>query len=323
MVARVLPVVALPLLLLAGVTATLRVMSASGHQYLVLALALLPVTMLPAYPIAVTALLVGRRRLAAVAVVLAAAHLFFIWPAVRPADDVASVTRGAPTLSVLSFNAFRDRVDASALYRLIDRERPDVVVLLELTARTAARLDQAGLAAAYPHRLVKPADKALAGAGIYSRIPIEDASMLPTVASTMPGATVRVGGVAVRVQAVHVAPPLSGLIGRWEAEHAALESLARTSREALVLAGDFNSGRQHPVWRKLTDAGLTDAHEARARGVVATWPDDHAFLPPLLALDHVLVSKELVVLDVSERPGLGSDHRAVLTELAVVAPEAP
>jgi endonuclease/exonuclease/phosphatase (EEP) superfamily protein YafD len=319
-VARVLPTAALPFLLLAGVTAALRVTGASGQTYLALALALLPVTMLPVYPIAVTALLVGRRRLAAVAVVLAAAHLFFIWPGIRPADDVSRVARGAPTLTVLSFNVFEDRVDVAALYRLIERQRPDVVALLELTARTAERLDKAGLAAAYPHRLVKPADSALAGAGLYSRIPIEDASMLPTVTSTMPGATVRVGGVAVRVQAVHVAPPVGSLVGRWQAEHLALASLARTSKQALVLAGDFNAGRQHPVWRKLTDAGLTDAHEARARGVVGTWPDNRTYLPPLLALDHVLVSRGLVVLDVRELPGLGSDHRAVLADLAVVAP---
>jgi endonuclease/exonuclease/phosphatase (EEP) superfamily protein YafD len=84
-----------------------------------------------------------------------------------------------------------------------------------------------------------------------------------------------------------------------------------------VLAGDFNSGRQHPVWRKLTEAGLTDAHEARARGVVRTWPDDRPYLPALLDLDHIMVSRALVVLDVSERSGLGSDHKALVADLAV------
>jgi endonuclease/exonuclease/phosphatase (EEP) superfamily protein YafD len=38
----------------------------------------------------------------------------------------------------------------------------------------------------------------------------------------------------------------------------------------------------------------------------------------VLDLDHVLVSKGIAVLDVAERPGLGSDHRAVLADLAVV-----
>jgi endonuclease/exonuclease/phosphatase (EEP) superfamily protein YafD len=263
-----------------------------------------------------------RRGLAVVAGVLVVAHLVFIWPAIRPAADVGALGRGAPTLTVLSFNMMGDSVDTTKLYRLIERERPDVIALLELTPRTAETLDKAGLATSYPHRLVKAADAPLAGAGLYSRIPIENASLLPTVTSVMPGATVRVGGVAVRVQAVHTAPPMGNLVGRWQAEHLALATLARTSKEALVLAGDFNSGRQHPAWRKLTDAGLVDAHESRARGIVRTWPADHPLLPPLLDLDHVMVSRQLVVLAVSERSGLGSDHKALVADLAVTSADA-
>jgi endonuclease/exonuclease/phosphatase (EEP) superfamily protein YafD len=319
---RVLPYVAWPLVLVAVVTVLLRLAGASGQAYLALALGLLPLTLLPCYPILVAAAFTRRRGLAVVSLVLVVAHLVFIWPAIRPAADVGALGRGAPTLTVLSFNTAGDKVDAAALYRLIERERPDVVALLELSPRTAAALDKAGLAATYPHRLVKPADKALAGAGLYSRIPIEDASLLPTVTSVMPGATVRVGGIAVRVQAVHTAPPLGGLVGRWQAEHVALVKLARDRREALVLAGDFNSGRQHAVWRELAAAGLTDAHEARARGIVRTWPDDRALLPALLDLDHVMVSRELVVLAVSERSGLGSDHKALVTDLAVTDADA-
>jgi endonuclease/exonuclease/phosphatase (EEP) superfamily protein YafD len=314
---RALPFLAWPLVLLGIGTVLLRLAGASGQAYLALALGLLPLTLLPCYPIVVVAAFTRRRGLALVAGVLIVAHLVFIWPSIRPASEVAAVGRGAPTLTVLSLNTGGDRVDAAALYRLIIRARPDVVALLELTPRTAAALDKGGLASAYPHRLVKAADAPLAGAGLYSRIPIEDPSLLPTVTSTMPGATVHVGGVAVRVQAVHSAPPLGGLVGRWQAEHVALAKLARTTPEALVLAGDFNSGRQHPVWRKLTEAGLTDAHEARARGVVRTWPDDRPYLPALLDLDHIMVSRALVVLDVSERSGLGSDHKALVADLAV------
>jgi endonuclease/exonuclease/phosphatase (EEP) superfamily protein YafD len=319
---RLLPFAAWPPVLLGIVTVLLRLTGSSGQAYLALALGLLPLILLPCYPILVAATFTRRRGLAVVAGALVVAHLVFIWPSIRPAADVGALGRGAPTLTVLSFNAGGPGVDVAALYRLIDRERPDVVALLELTERTAQKLDKAGLASAYPHRFVKTSEEPLAGAGLYSRIPIEGASLLPTVTSAMPGATVRVGGVAVRVQAVHVAPPLGELVGRWQAEHVALAKLARTSRDALVLAGDFNSGRQHPVWRELAAAGLTDAHEARARGVVRTWPDDHAFLPAVLDLDHVMVSRQLVVLAVSERSGLGSDHQALVAEIAVTSADA-
>lgn len=316
---RLLPWAGWPLVALAAVTAAIRLTGLSGQTYLALALGLLPLSMLPCYPIALGAAAARRRGLALAAAVLAAAHLVFVWPALRPATDVSALGRGAPTLTVLSFNTGGDRVDAAALRRLISRDQPDVVVLLELTPGTAAALDRAGLAAAYPHRLVKPAADPLAGAGLYSRIPVESPALLPTVTGVMPGATVRIGGVPVRVQAVHTAPPLGSLVGRWRAEHVALARLARGSDGPLVLAGDFNSGRQHPEWRELTGVGLVDAHEARGRGLVRTWPDGHALLPRLLDLDHVLVSPELVVLGITERPGLGSDHEALLADLAVVS----
>jgi endonuclease/exonuclease/phosphatase (EEP) superfamily protein YafD len=318
---RLLPFVAWPLVILAAATALLRAIDASGHAYLALALGLLPVTMLPAYPVAVAAALTRRRGLATLAAVLAATHLYFVWPAIQPADDVSSVARGAATVRLLSFNTGGGAAAPEALQRLIRRDSPDVLILLELDPGTAATLDRGGLAETYPHRLVKPSEDALGGAGLYSRFPLEDAAVLPTVTGTMPGATVRVGGSAVRIQSVHIAPPLGNLVGRWQAEHLALATLARERRQSLVLAGDFNSGRQHREWREVVDAGLTDAHEARARGYVRTWPDDRAFLPPVLDLDHVLVSEGVVVLEVRERGGLGSDHRALLTDIAVVSPD--
>jgi endonuclease/exonuclease/phosphatase (EEP) superfamily protein YafD len=319
---RVLPYLGWPLVLLATLTVLLRLLGATGHTYQALTVGLLPLTLLPCYAIALAAALTRRRGLATIAATLAIAHLVFLWPGLRPAADVSTVARGAPTLTLLSFNSAGDHVDAGALARMITRERPDVIVLLELTERTAAALDEAGLATAYPHRLVEPAPSPLEGAGLYSRIPIEAPGLLETVSGAMPGATVRVGGVPVRVQAVHVAPPLGELVGRWQAEHVALAELVRDHTEALVLAGDFNSGRQHPEWRSLVDAGLTDAHEARGRGLVRTWPDDRPYLPNLLALDHVLVSPGVAVLGVEERPGLGSDHRALLADLAILSPDA-
>ena len=319
--ARLLPFVAWPLVVLATVTAMLRLTGASGHAYLALALGLLPVTMLPAYPIAVGAVLTRRRGLATAAATLAVAHLVFMWPTISPADDVSSIARGAPTVRLLTFNIRGGAANPASIQRLIRRDHPDVVVLLELDPRTATALDKGGLVDVYPHRLVAPSHDVLGGTGLYSRFPIRDAAMLPTVTGAMPGVTVVVGGTAVRIQSVHIAPPMGKLVGRWQAEHMALAKLARERRQSLILAGDFNSGRQHPEWRRLLDAQLTDAHEARARGFVPTWPDDRMLFPAVLDLDHVLVSEGLVVLDIAERDGLGSDHKALLTNIAVVSPE--
>lgn len=88
----------------------------------------------------------------------------------------------------------------------------------------------------------------------------------------------------------------------------------------MVVAGDLNADRDHAAFRRLLDAGLRDAHDERGQGLARTWP---AGLP-VLHLDHVLVRDagevHLVPLEVREVDVPGSDHRAVVADLAVLAP---
>ena len=53
----------------------------------------------------------------------------------------------------------------------------------------------------------------------------------------------------------------------------------------LVVAGDLNADRHHPLFEGLLTQGLRDAADERGRGLSRTWPQRW----PLLALDHVLV----------------------------------
>jgi endonuclease/exonuclease/phosphatase (EEP) superfamily protein YafD len=86
----------------------------------------------------------------------------------------------------------------------------------------------------------------------------------------------------------------------------------------MVLLGDFNATVDQAPLRALLAAGLTDAHEELGRGWAATWPTNHR-LPPLLQLDHVLHSSGLVAVAASEYTLLGTDHRAVVAELALLS----
>ncbi len=86
----------------------------------------------------------------------------------------------------------------------------------------------------------------------------------------------------------------------------------------LVVAGDLNADRDHALFRGLLDTGLRDAHDSVGRGLARTWPSGL----PLLHLDHVLVRDgeggQLVVTAVREERVPGSDHRAVVADLAVL-----
>ena len=113
---------------------------------------------------------------------------------------------------------------------------------------------------------------------------------------------------------------------RWQHDAVDVRALRESVRgEALpvVVAGDLNADRDLPLFGDLLDEGLRDAAEERGRGLSRTWPQRL----PVLALDHVLVrdgeGAALAVLDQAEAALPGSDHRAVVADLAVVPGPVP
>jgi endonuclease/exonuclease/phosphatase family metal-dependent hydrolase len=98
-----------------------------------------------------------------------------------------------------------------------------------------------------------------------------------------------------------------------------MTALRRTLEDSAgqqIVAGDFNATRDHAPFRELLDGGLADV--ADAQGWTAwpgmTWPADRAY-PPVMRLDHVLVSAGFGVRDVSVVQLPGTDHRAVVARL--------
>ncbi|MEU0188040.1 endonuclease/exonuclease/phosphatase family protein [Streptomyces sp. NPDC006207] len=82
--------------------------------------------------------------------------------------------------------------------------------------------------------------------------------------------------------------------------------------------GDFNASLDHSPMRKLLAAGLTDTQAELGQGLARTWPVGRALVPPLIQLDHVLHGSGLVGVSAGERTVPGTDHRAVVAELALL-----
>ena len=82
----------------------------------------------------------------------------------------------------------------------------------------------------------------------------------------------------------------------------------------LVLRSDLSG---NPSFRQLLSERLGDAHEQRGKGWATTWPRDRWPLPPLMRLDHVLISPDIGVRSVREGLGQGSDHRPIIAELVL------
>jgi len=295
-----------------------------------------PVPLLAAAaPFAVLALAVAlalalagsRRRLAAVPAVLLAVHLAWLAPSLSRDGDPPPAA--APTLTVMTSNAFIGRIDAAALVREVRERRVDVLSVQEITPELVGRLRAAGLERVLPHHVVA-ARPGASGSALWSRFPARELPPVPSNAFAMPRAALTLsGGGVVHVTAVHPFPPMhDDGIAQWRADMAALRRVvAADGTTPQILAGDFNATQDHGPMQALLGVGpahLSDA--ADAVGVSAwpgmTWPSGRRY-PPLMRLDHVLVSAGFAVRDVAVLTLPGTDHRAVVARVSPLSGTIP
>lgn len=253
------------------------------------------------------------RAVAAVASALVVAQASLLAPRFFP-DSAAPVPPSAALLRVATVNTDEGAVDPRAVVEMVRAGRVDVLAVEQTPARGLEALDRAGLGNLLPYHALHPEYDS----SLYSRFPLtgEDTTDIDTV---WPQTTARiaVGGRTVRLVAVHTYYPL-GSAGRWARDMAALASLAREGGPDTVFLGDFNASLDHAPMRSLLDAGLTDTHAELGRGWAPTWPVGAGIAPPLVQLDHVLHGPGLVGVSARERTLEGTDHRAVVAELAVL-----
>jgi endonuclease/exonuclease/phosphatase (EEP) superfamily protein YafD len=229
----------------------------------------------------------------------------------------------ARRLRVVTINAHVGQLDEVELLRALDQERPDLLVLTEVPEEALERFEAVGLRDLLPGRVARPAPGA-DGTAIYASAALGLRGAGDIGGRTVfanPRATVELAGRTVTVQAAHPPPPLPAApaIDGWRRDLRLLAQAAAATSGPLIALGDFNASVDHAGFRALlADGGLRDAHDARGRGLVATWPvDDKPGLPTFAHIDHVLVSPEFAVLGVHERELPRLDHRVVVADLAL------
>ena len=297
----------------------LRVTGAGRGKVLALLLGALPLTLLPAYPLLLVAALLRRRLLVVLAAGLVLAHVAVIAPALG-AEDVPAAALGAPRLRVVSANVLKTNPVPEEAGRALRALSPDVLVLAELRTTNLPGLRASGLLDDLPYSTLTdgPPDDV----ELFSRLPlgeVRDVVVVPGL--PQPRGVVDVGGVPVRLAGAHPLPPLHDWEPGWRASLRGLAGEAVADGRPLVAAGDLNADRDLAPFRDLLAAGLRDAADERGHGLSGTWPQRL----PVLGLDHVLVrdgtAARLVVLDQRDVALPGSDHEAVLADLAVLARE--
>lgn len=274
---------------------------------------LMPWAGLTAAPLAVVAWLTGRRRSAAVGIVVAAASAAMCAPLVRRPPAQPANPTGA--LSIVHANLLSvNRQVTQAGARLVGLGA-DVLTLSEYTPAHAMNLKTTELAVRYPHRieLVAPAST---GTALWSRHPV---SLRPTVDTTHHTLTadVHAPGGDLRVIVAHTQSPIAHH-GDWLSDLARLAAVEPVG--PAVMTGDFNASWWHPELRALLTT-WRDAHNAVGRGLSCSWPTERwnvvfHWHPPFVRLDHALVTRDLHVLAVRDLHVPGSDHLGLMVTVA-------
>ena len=260
------------------------------------------------------ALLVRRPRLAVVAAALAAVNVAVLGISLTASVTAAPVGAPAGGLRLVVANVEVGNTDFSAVRRLVSQTHPDLFGVTELTPVMARHLG--AQLPTYRTRVLEARDDAY-GIGLYSRLPLLSARVVRFPAGGPPTivARVRVGGKPVTVVVTHVHTPFAGSI---HVRH--LDALAAAARSQLgkrvVVCGDFNT----PPWSGplrdfAADARLRDLYGGRAWAAYS-WPTWGYVLR--VPLDNCFVGSGVAVTAHHDGPSVGSDHRPLVVDVAVV-----
>ncbi len=261
--------------------------------------------------VTLTALAATVRRSRWLAALLAVVAPFQAIPLFRYSgpNPVPPAPRATARLRILMANLLVDNTDYDALTRLIRRERPDIVGLVEFSPEWRDGL--AGVRAEFPYRVEAPFGTL--GLALWFREPPRKTGppewLLPMGAPFL-HAEVDFDGQPRHLWLVH---PKTPLIRRGVPELAALAGRLASTGGSRIVIGDLNSSEGSPLFADfLKDASLRDTRLGFGRQ--PSWPANFPLFR--IPIDHAFVSNDLAVADRRLGPDVGSDHFPLILDLA-------
>jgi endonuclease/exonuclease/phosphatase (EEP) superfamily protein YafD len=304
-----------------GLVALLRLVAWDSLEPLIVLDALTPIVYLPAWVVAVGALIVRRWWLAVAAVVIVVAQVAFVAPELLASTPVPAWARHAPVVRVFDANIDKSLHFEAGYVRAIEQDRPDLITLEEFTPPALQSMMASGVLASFPYRCVAPAYGAT-GFLIASRLHLTGCRVQTVLwdghwTPYMVEAALWSPGGPVALRLVHTLAPLPAYWREWSAVLAAVDRSVRASGDSrMLMIGDFNATWGNSGFVALLHDGLTDAAAALGKARDMTWPNG-AIVPPFVRIDHILTGARLTVTEIAAEPGFGSDHRYLVAMVAI------
>ncbi|MGQ0798542.1 MAG: endonuclease/exonuclease/phosphatase family protein [Pseudomarimonas sp.] len=228
-------------------------------------------------------------------------------PWLTAASAIKHASDAAVDLSIATANVHFTSTDVGPLAAWLAREKPDVVVVLEVSSAYARELRDVP---DYRYQRVAASEDPF-GIALLSRYPLTDDEVQRDEHDLARiEAKLQLPTACVTVIAVHPMPPLSPLFHR--ARNTRLHTLAVESAsraQPTVIAGDLNATPWSSAFSGLADLGLQRASDLRP-----SWP---SFGQGVIGIpiDHVLVSNHWSVVSSTRGVGIASDHLPLVVRL--------
>ena len=235
---------------------------------------------------------------------------------VNPSFATSVDTTAAKTITVMAANVWTGNQKYEVIERQIQDSKCDVVMISELSFGLANFLSE-GFTKDFPYHVKLPADRGNFGIGMYSRFPLENASVQFLTDDSVPTvfADVQVKERKFHLVGIHTLPPMGKRMFGHRNRH--LQLIADHVRKlntddtdhGIIVLGDFNLTPWSPVFTTFLNDALLDqaVGSSRLQPTWYRWP----LFPFGLVLDHVLLSKNLACVSHKIGEAAGSDHRFV------------
>jgi endonuclease/exonuclease/phosphatase (EEP) superfamily protein YafD len=251
------------------------------------------------------------RALAAAAAILLAVNLVLLISALPGAAPEAPKD-AERFLRVATFNLWGRNHETGRLVEYVDEIEADVLVLEEVRAHHQGLLDR--LTTRYPHRVGDNGLFILSKHPILADGRVERDDEPAWMSRIIRWARLDVNGKAIELAGIHLARPFYPAL--QHADIMALTRFVQSRTGPLILAGDFNMAPWTWSLKDFTRAtGLGRFNTFRP-----TWPMRWRKLPllPLVPIDNVFASAHFSAIAVNVGPRLGSDHRPVIADIALL-----
>ncbi len=307
----------IPVLVLA-VVAAMRLFAWDVYEPFAVLNTVTELVYLPAWVVAVVAVIGRRRTLALAALAIVVLQVVFMLPELTASEPLPGWTKGAPTIQLLDANVYDANRSMAGYISQIKATRPTLVTMEEANPDDVAQLTRAGALAGLPYTIeVKRWDSA--AFFVASRYPLVGTTFTylydrPLVVQT----TIQLPSGPQALWVVHTTAPLPQSYSQWQGQVVDIHRLlSQRGPTGLLMVGDFNSTWGNKGFRGILAAGMADGAAARGRPFDMTWSQMERPLLPFVRIDHVLTGSGVEVTRIQSAPGLGSDHRDLIATVAV------